>query len=61
MVFDNKEAMAYVLFRELKISRDNALRIVNEQCKLVVGLTKLANKPYRSRRTSHVTGRKKTP
>jgi hypothetical protein len=49
-MIDNREAMAYVLYRELNITRERALALVDEQVGLVVGLTKLARHRWRKPR-----------
>jgi hypothetical protein len=49
-VFDNREAMAYIVFREFGCSRDQALRVVDEMISLAPALRTVAARKWRKPR-----------
>ena len=50
IVFDNREAMAYLIFRRFDVSRDCALAAIDELAENFPAIRKLAAERWRSRR-----------
>jgi hypothetical protein len=45
--FDNREAWAYIVFREFRCSRDQALKVVDEMINAVPSIRKIARRSWR--------------
>lgn len=51
MSVDNREALAYVVFKHAGVSRDLALKIVDEQARAVAAVERALPKRWRQRRS----------